>query len=57
MDICKTADGSYHLLEIGGFSFSDLYAIRTPSSRPSQKSRSSNGSGKLRDRVTFNIPD
>jgi hypothetical protein len=26
MDICKTADGTYHLLEIGGFSFSDLYA-------------------------------
>jgi len=26
MDICKTADNSYHLLEIGGFSFSDLYA-------------------------------
>lgn len=26
MDICKTLDGSYHLLEIGGFSFSDLYA-------------------------------
>jgi hypothetical protein len=26
MDICKTADGAYHLLEIGGFSFADLYA-------------------------------
>jgi hypothetical protein len=26
MDICKTSDGSYHLLEIGGFSFADLYA-------------------------------
>jgi hypothetical protein len=26
MDICQTSDGSYHLLEIGGFSFSDLYA-------------------------------
>ena len=26
MDICKTSDNSYHLLEIGGFSFSDLYA-------------------------------
>jgi hypothetical protein len=26
MDICRTSDGSYHLLEIGGFSFSDLYA-------------------------------
>jgi hypothetical protein len=26
MDICKTSDDAYHLLEIGGFSFSDLYA-------------------------------
>jgi len=26
MDICKTSDGRYHLLEIGGFSFADLYA-------------------------------
>ncbi|REJ66320.1 MAG: DUF4343 domain-containing protein [Planctomycetota bacterium] len=26
MDIGKTSDGSYHLLEIGGFSFADLYA-------------------------------
>lgn len=26
LDICKTADGSYRLLEIGGFSFADLYA-------------------------------
>jgi hypothetical protein len=26
LDICKTADGDYRLLEIGGFSFSDLYA-------------------------------
>lgn len=26
MDICQTDDGAYHLLEIGGFSFSDLYA-------------------------------
>ena len=26
MDICKTSDGKYHLLEIGGFSFADLYA-------------------------------
>jgi len=26
MDICKCSDGSLHLLEIGGFSFSDLYA-------------------------------
>jgi hypothetical protein len=26
MDICKTTDNAYHLLEIGGFSFSDLYA-------------------------------
>jgi hypothetical protein len=26
MDICQTADGGYHLLEIGGFSFADLYA-------------------------------
>lgn len=26
IDICDTADGAYHLLEIGGFSFADLYA-------------------------------
>ncbi len=26
VDICQTADNLYHLLEIGGFSFSDLYA-------------------------------
>lgn len=26
VDICQTADHAYHLLEIGGFSFSDLYA-------------------------------
>jgi hypothetical protein len=26
MDICKTSAGDYHLLEIGGFSFADLYA-------------------------------
>ena len=26
MDICKTSDNRYHLLEIGGFSSSDLYA-------------------------------
>lgn len=26
MDICRTTDGAYHLLEIGGFSFADLYA-------------------------------
>lgn len=26
MDICRTSDGGYHLLEIGGFSFADLYA-------------------------------
>jgi hypothetical protein len=26
IDICQTADGSFHLLEIGGFSFCDLYA-------------------------------
>jgi hypothetical protein len=26
MDICKTSDDAYHLLEIGGFSFADLYA-------------------------------
>jgi hypothetical protein len=25
MDICRTTDGAYHLLEIGGFSFADLY--------------------------------
>jgi hypothetical protein len=26
MDICRTTDGAYHLLEIGGFSFADLYS-------------------------------
>jgi hypothetical protein len=26
MDVCRTAEGEYRLLEIGGFSFSDLYA-------------------------------
>jgi hypothetical protein len=26
VDICKTSGNEYHLLEIGGFSFSDLYA-------------------------------
>jgi hypothetical protein len=26
LDICRTSDGAYHLLEIGGFSFADLYA-------------------------------
>ncbi|HEX3600111.1 MAG TPA: ATP-grasp domain-containing protein [Lacipirellulaceae bacterium] len=26
LDICQTDDGEYHLLEIGGFSFADLYA-------------------------------
>ena len=26
VDICKTSDGDYRMLEIGGFSFSDLYA-------------------------------
>ncbi len=26
MDICQTSDEAYHLLEIGGFSFADLYA-------------------------------
>jgi hypothetical protein len=26
MDICRTNDGTYHMLEIGGFSFADLYA-------------------------------
>jgi hypothetical protein len=25
VDICQTTDGQYHLLEIGGFSFADLY--------------------------------
>ncbi len=25
IDICQTDDGKYHLLEIGGFSFADLY--------------------------------
>jgi len=26
MDICRTADDTFHLLELGGFSFADLYA-------------------------------
>ena len=26
IDVCKTSDGKYRMLEIGGFSFSDLYA-------------------------------
>ncbi|MEM7317124.1 MAG: hypothetical protein AAF497_28655, partial [Planctomycetota bacterium] len=26
IDICQTSDGEYHLLEIGGFSFADLYS-------------------------------
>lgn len=26
LDICETSERSYHVLEIGGFSFSDLYA-------------------------------
>lgn len=26
VDICETSDGEYRMLEIGGFSFSDLYA-------------------------------
>jgi hypothetical protein len=26
MDICRTTDGRYSMLEIGGFSFADLYA-------------------------------
>lgn len=26
LDICQAGDGAYHLLEIGGFSFADLYA-------------------------------
>ncbi|MFO0924893.1 MAG: ATP-grasp domain-containing protein [Pirellulales bacterium] len=26
LDVCKTDDGQYHLLEIGGFSFAGLYA-------------------------------
>ncbi|WP_425398358.1 ATP-grasp domain-containing protein [Aeoliella sp.] len=26
VDICETSEGDYHMLEIGGFSFSDLYA-------------------------------
>ena len=30
MDICKISDNSYHLLEIGGFSFADLYACNMP---------------------------
>ncbi len=27
MDICETAEHEYRLLEIGGFSFSNLYAV------------------------------
>lgn len=27
MDICRTSSGTYHLLEIGAFSFSDLYSM------------------------------
>lgn len=30
MDICQTADRAFHLLEIGGFSFSNLYACHMP---------------------------
>lgn len=30
LDICQTADGRFHLLEIGGFSFADLYACDKP---------------------------
>lgn len=30
MDICQTSDGEFHLLEIGGFSFADLYACEMP---------------------------
>lgn len=30
MDICETSDGSFHLLEVGGFSFADLYACNMP---------------------------
>jgi hypothetical protein len=26
LDVCETADGTHHVLEIGGFSFADLYA-------------------------------
>lgn len=26
IDICQTADKSYHVLEVGGFGFADLYA-------------------------------
>jgi hypothetical protein len=26
MDVCRTSDGAYYLLEIGGFSFANLYA-------------------------------
>ncbi len=26
LDVCKTEDNNYHLLEIGGFSFAGLYA-------------------------------
>ena len=26
IDICQSSDGDYRLLEIGGFSFADLYA-------------------------------
>ncbi len=26
LDVCKTNDNQYHLLEIGGFSFAGLYA-------------------------------
>ena len=26
VDICETSDGEFHLLEVGGFSFADLYA-------------------------------
>jgi hypothetical protein len=26
IDICQTTDGAFHLLEIGAFSFADLYA-------------------------------
>ena len=30
IDVCETADGDYHLLEIGGFSFADLYVCDKP---------------------------
>lgn len=30
LDICRTAEGDYRMLEIGGFSFSDLYACSKP---------------------------